>query len=221
MVGQLNLHGQAIGAKGARTRQRMIEATNALLRTEPLLDLSVAKIARAAETSTSTFYLYFQDVTEAVLAAIGQVEQSTPELLGLWEGDWDEKTIDQRAYTFVVRYIQRWHENRALFRVRNLAAEEGDERFLQARGRSVRPLIDLMARRVTACQAEGRLPADLHPASAAAACLAMIERLAATPNIVSVVTLASASRAASYCLSFLMGGMPQGTFHQPSSAPTR
>jgi AcrR family transcriptional regulator len=211
---ELNLHGQAIGPKGARTRQRLIEATNALMRTESLLDLSVAKIAKAGDTSTSTFYLYFKDVSEVVLAVIGQVGVSTPELLGLLAAGWEARATDDRAYAFVSRYIATWQQNRALFRVRNLAADEGDQRFIRARINSARPLIELLERRIGECQARGGLPNDLHPESAAGGCMAMIERLAATPNVntESTVTLPAVSRAAAFFLSILLQGLPPAAY---------
>ena len=62
-----NQSGQAMGAKGLKTRLRLIEATDELLKTKSLRDLTVSDITRLANTSASTFYLYFTDVPEAVL----------------------------------------------------------------------------------------------------------------------------------------------------------
>ncbi len=211
---QINMHGQSIGAKGARTRERLVEATRGLLQAESLLDLSVAKIARTAGTSTSTFYLYFQDAPEAVLAAVTEVSQTTPELLALWAGDWGEGAAEERAHQFIEEYNARWQEHRALFRVRNLAADEADQRFVEARSDAIRPLFQAMTQRIAGFQAEGRLPAGLHPGAAAGACLSMIDRLAVTPNL-SVETgntKAALSRASAYFLSFMMGRLPRDAF---------
>ena len=211
---QINMHGQSIGAKGARTRERLVEATRDLLQAESLLDLSVAKIARSAGTSTSTFYLYFQDAPEAVLAAVTEVAQTTPELLALWDGDWEEGAAEERAHQFIEDYNARWREHRALFRVRNLAADEGDQRFVEARSDSIRPLFQTMTQRIAGFQAEGRLPAGLHPGAAAGACLSMIDRLAVTPNLSAERgnTKAALSRASAYFLSFMMGRLPRDAF---------
>lgn len=213
-LAQVNMHGQFIGAKGARTRERLVEATRGLLQAESLLDLSVAKIARTAGTSASTFYLYFQDAPEAVLAAVTEVDQVTPDLLALWDGDWSEEAAEDRAHQFIEQYNSRWREHHALFRVRNLAADEGDQRFVQARSDSILPLFQKMAIRIAAFQAEGRLPAGLHPAAAAGACLSMIDRLAVTPNlnIEAGNTKAALSRASAYFLSFMMGRLPGDAF---------
>jgi AcrR family transcriptional regulator len=211
---RFNMDGQAIGARGARTRGRLVEATRDLLQTEALVDISVAKIARAAETAPSTFYLYFQDVPEAVLAAVSEVSQTTPELLALWTGGWDERAAEARALQFVTEYFAQWRQHHALFRVRNLAGDEGDQRFIQARADSVSPLFCIMTQRIAGFQAEGRLPAGLRPAAAASACLSMIDRLAVTPNLRAKTgnTKEALSRASAYFLSFMMGCLPQGAF---------
>jgi len=39
---------------------------------------------RRADTSTATFYVYFNDVSAAVLALIGELTQSPPGLLSLF-----------------------------------------------------------------------------------------------------------------------------------------
>jgi len=180
---RLNLNGQEIGSKGSRTRQRMIEVTDDLLRRKPLLEISVAEIAAAARTSTSTFYLYFRDVLDVVLAAVAQVTQSPPELVALVKAPADQPFGLVKAHELVERYTAHWQEHRALFRVRNLASDEGDLRFVHARREAVRPLLEAVAVRIAERQALGALPQDIHPPSAASAILAMIERLAVIPYL--------------------------------------
>ena len=167
-----------MGTKGLQTRRRLIAATEDLLKTTSLRELRVADIARAAETSTSTFYLYFRDVPEAVLAVISELSQSTPTFLAIVGRRWDESEAYDRAQNFVETYIDYWQAHAALFRVRNLAADEGDERFLLARANAVVPLLEALAARIEERQQAGALPSDLHSFSTAGALLAMIERLA-------------------------------------------
>ena len=201
-----------MGAKGARTRQRLIDATSHLLRSRPLLELSVADITKQAETATATFYLYFQDVSEAVLAVIGQVSQSTPDLLNLLAADWDGPGRVHTAMAFANSYFDHWEANASLFRARNVASDEGDERFIEARAVSVHSILNQMADRIAVVQARGRLPSDLHPASAAAGFLAMIERTAAVSNTRTATGNARAGLigAAAFFLSVLMGGLSEG-----------
>ena len=199
-----------MGSKGLQTRRRLIAATADLLKTTTLRDLSVADIARVAKVSTSTFYLYFADVSEAVLAVIGEVSQSTPAFLTMVDEPWDEGDAYERAQTFVESYIEHWQTHAALFRVRNLAADEGDRRFLMARSNSIMPLLRALAARIEERQATGALPGDLHAFSTAGALLAMIERLATlTPAHMTGgngVTLDRVVHAAAFFTAMTLGG---------------
>lgn len=170
-----------MGTKGLQTRRRLMEATEELVKTKPLRELRVADIAKAARTSTSTFYLYFQDVPEAVLALISQYTQSTPEFLTQLSEPWPEDEAYDRAQYFVESYIDFWQTHSPLFRVRNMAADEGDGRFISVRATSVRPLLDALAARIEDRQRAKGLPGDLHALSTAGALLAMIERIAVIP----------------------------------------
>jgi hypothetical protein len=68
----------------------------------------------------------------------------------------------------------------------------------------------MMVERIRFCQSRGRLPPDLHPGSAAGGCLAMIERLAASPRSYSCgnITQEYITWAAAYFLAVLMQGLP-------------
>lgn len=204
-----NQNGQAMGSKGLQTRRRLVEAAEALLRTKPVRDLRVAEIAKAANTSTSTFYLYFQDVAEAVLAVASAVSQSTPEFMAQFAQAWDPDTAFDHAQAFVDSYLDYWRAHAAVFRVRNLAADEGDPRFIAARGHAVRPLLQLMAARIRDRQAAGALPADLHALSAASALMAMLERMGALPDVgigTEEVTMPRITHAAAFITAVLIGG---------------
>jgi AcrR family transcriptional regulator len=168
-----------MGAKGLQTRRRLLQATETMLRTTPVRDLRVAEIAKAANTSTSTFYLYFQDVSEAVLAVANGVSQSTPEFMAQLDSAWEPERAFMRAQTLVESYVDHWTAHAAVFRVRNLAADEGDERFIAVREHAVRPIMRLMEERIRERQALGALPADLHAPSAAGVLMAMLERMGA------------------------------------------
>ena len=172
---RLNQIGQKIGAKGERTRQRLIEITVELLETRGMRDLTVAEIARVAETSPATFYVYFDSVQAVVLGALERAPHSNDELVTLIERPWDRGVAD--ALAFVTLYTDLWNRHGTIFRVRNMAAEEGDERFLAARGGASVPMLKAISARVAAGQASGRIDASLHPASTAGVILAMLERL--------------------------------------------
>ena len=175
---RVNQNGQAMGAKGLQTRKRLVDATSDLLKVTPLRELTVSQIAREAKTSASTFYLYFNDVPEAVLGAIRGVSQSTPELLEMLDQPWPRNELSQRAEQFVHSYVQTWKSNAHLFRVRNLTADEGDGRFETARRLSVGPLLEALGRRINL---SGSVANELDGQARAAALIAMIERLSSIP----------------------------------------
>jgi AcrR family transcriptional regulator len=176
---EFNHYGQKIGSKGERTRQALIDRTVELLESHGLRDVSVADVARAAKTSPATFYVYFRGVPEVVLAALESAEQSSPEIEALFARDWQGWEAAQLARSFVDSYCAMWNRHRTIFRVRNMAAEEGDERFYRARMEAAVPVMALLADKIERAQAAGLVPAELKPRACAGTVLMMLERLAA------------------------------------------
>jgi AcrR family transcriptional regulator len=176
---KVNLNGQAIGRKGGLTRRRLIDATVALLETNRLRDLRVAEIARDAGTSPATFYVYFPDVSDAVLAALEENTQSIPALMSLVNADWSNGDAVTRAGEIVRGYLDYWADHNALFRVRNLAADEGDVRFMNARADATRELMFSIRDALERSREAGWISADLDPDSTSGVIVAMMERVAA------------------------------------------
>jgi len=174
-----NHYGQKIGSKGERTRQMLIDTTVELLESKGLRDVSVVDVARAASTSPATFYVYFRGVPEVVLAALESAPQTNPELESLAARNWLDGEGAAAAREFVEAYTTLWNRNRTIFRVRNLAAEEGDGRFFQARMDKATPMMEALTAAVARAQEAGRLPATLSPRACAGTLLMMLERLAA------------------------------------------
>jgi AcrR family transcriptional regulator len=203
-----NLDGQVMGRKGAQTRLRLIRATEELLRTRGLLDLSIADISRAAGTAPSAFYRYFHDVPGAILAVLEGAPQGTEYLCTLLAGPW-EGNGGERARLFTEGYIALWQENSALFRVRNLAADEGDVRFDIARLTSLGPLLRLLEDGAVQCQRRGAFPAQVGPLPASGAFLGMLERLSVAPNVLQDpgAAVSNVAGAAAYFLQVLMVGV--------------
>jgi AcrR family transcriptional regulator len=173
-----NQHGQSMGSKGLKTRRRLVDATVASLETTGFRELKVIDIARLARSSPATFYVYFADVSDAVLAALSELSQSTPDVMAVLAEDADEESADATAQRLVVAYMAFWKEHRLLLRLRNLCAEEGDQRFVRARAAAVQPLLKAIANRVERVQGAGHSSNIVAPAAAAAAVIALLERLA-------------------------------------------
>jgi AcrR family transcriptional regulator len=175
----LDQSGRELGPRALQTRQRLLEATEQLLGQQSVRDVSVVDIARAAGTSPATFYQYFKDVTEATLRLAEQVADEMPEMLDLVSGSWEGDAGLERARSLVEAFVRHWDTHRAVLLVRNLAADEGDRRFLRVRQKAMTPVLARLAERVRASQKAGHVDPAIVPQAAAAALGAILERLAA------------------------------------------
>jgi AcrR family transcriptional regulator len=129
--------GRVPGERGRQTRQRLLNATVELLTTTSWRSVKVTDIARQARTSPATFYQYFGNVEQAIrVLAEGMVDQAA-QLAELVGGDWSEGASWETALTVTEGFLSYWEDNRAVFRVVDLATEEGDA---QLRGIRVRAL---------------------------------------------------------------------------------
>ena len=173
------LDGRALGRRGAQTRRRLLDATAALLETHGIRDLRVVDIAREVGSSPATFYQYFRDVEEAVLALAEEVGDEIAPLVDRLETPWDAEGGLDDARALVDGFVDYWDRHRAVLRTRNLAAQEGDERFRDVRHRTLRPFMVSLTNKIAAARADGRVVSEMSPAAASAALVALIERMAA------------------------------------------
>jgi len=171
--------GRPLGPRAAQTRARLLDATEELLTERGLRELRVIDIARHIGSSAATFYQYFGDLEDAVVQLTERAADEMPEIVAEISGSWEGDAALPRARRIVDAFIRHWDRHRAALRVRNLASEEGDTRFMTARRRAVGPVIEALAEQVRRAQATEAVHENLHPYAAAAACGAILERLAA------------------------------------------
>jgi AcrR family transcriptional regulator len=171
--------GRAVGKRGAQTRRRLLDATARLLEDRGVRDLRVVDIAREVGTSPATFYQYFRDVEDAVLALASDVGDEVFPLVALLDDDWDGPDGLRPARDLVDGFLEYWDRHRAVLRTRNLAAQEGDARFREVRNRTLNAFNKGFASKIEVSQAEGRVAPELSAAAAGAALVALIERMAA------------------------------------------
>jgi AcrR family transcriptional regulator len=149
-----------------------MRATANLLEKRSIMEVTVADIAAAAGTSASAFYVYFDDVTEVVLAVARNIEQITPDIKALLSEAWTPDNSMDKALLLVKAYVAFWQEHHAILRIRNLAADEGDKRFEEVRHDAVDQIHGLLQARIA--EADN----GLDPSSGASAVLVLIERVA-------------------------------------------
>ena len=162
-----------------KTRQRLLEATAALLTERSVLDIPVVEISRRVGTSPATFYHYFEDVEAAALELAEQAAAEMPALVRLIDASWRGQAALATARAVVEAFVAHWDANHAVLMVRNFGAERGDRRFQAVRRRALRPVLERFAEHIAASQAAGRVSDSVHPYAAAAALASILERLAA------------------------------------------
>jgi AcrR family transcriptional regulator len=175
----LALDGRALGRRGAQTRRRLLDATAQLLETHGIRDLRVVDIARSVGSSPATFYQYFRDVEAAVLALAVEVGDEIAPLLQRLEPPWDSEHGLDDARALVDGFVDYWDRHRAVLRTRNLAAQEGDERFRDVRHRTLSEFMTGLTAKIAAARSAGRVVDEMSPLAASAALVALIERMAA------------------------------------------
>jgi AcrR family transcriptional regulator len=169
--------GRVIGRRAILTRRRILNATAALLREQGALDLKVIDVAREVGTSPATFYQYFADVEDAILAlATDLVTEVAPISAQLTE-DWSGSDGLDLARRFVSDYTTFWDDHAAVLRIMLLRADERDERFRQIRREYNAPFMSAMAAKVKSAQGSGRLAPELDAEATAGAMLAALDRL--------------------------------------------
>ncbi|HUI03769.1 MAG TPA: TetR family transcriptional regulator [Acidimicrobiales bacterium] len=170
--------GRVPGRRGLATRTRLLECTAELLSTTAWRSIKVIDIARQAGTSPATFYQYFENVEQAILVMAEELMQGAGTLAELVDGDWSEDASWETARRVVGGFMAYWETNRAVFRVVELATEEGDLRFQGLRVRALNAVTVTLAR-VIASGGPGRSPAGSDAMAVAATLISMLAHVAA------------------------------------------
>lgn len=176
---ETNKHGQSIGRKGAESRRRLLDATRALIAAEPAHKLTASAIARTAGLASQTFYLYFKDIDEALLALSQEAGSDMADVHDSLSGDWKSATPVAHAKRFIDAFTAYWDRHRAILTVRNYLSDSGHPNFLKVRQDTAMPLIRAIADRILAAH-----PDDVDSKSALARSVIIysaIERMAARP----------------------------------------
>ncbi len=138
--------GRVPGRRGLATRTRLLECTAELLASTAWRSIKVIDIARQAGTSPATFYQYFENVEQAILVMAEELMQGAGTLADLVDGDWSDDASWATARRVVEGFMAYWDANRAVFRVVELATEEGDLRFQGLRVRALNAVTVTLAR---------------------------------------------------------------------------
>lgn len=174
--------GRSSRLKSERTHDRLCRATARLLDSTSLRDLKVADIAALAGVSPATFYLYFADVNEAVLAVLDGLLRETPDLPGVIRR-MDATNLRVQVRALVKAYLGFWNDHYAVLRTRNLRADEADHRFRESRAQMLRPTLFALSEKMTELRGAELRRARVPPLAMATVVMATLERLASVIHL--------------------------------------
>lgn len=165
--------GQPLGERGARTRQRILEAIGAAIQARGLRGLRLADIAEEVGFKPPAFYQYFADLDEAILALCEEAGDLLPHL----EIDADAWGEDHPHGTrpFVAEFFAYWDEHRPLLTARHVSIMSGDQRFQAAANEAFRPVAEALQGKIAEAQRDGRIDPSLQPVALGAVLNLMID----------------------------------------------
>lgn len=163
-----NLLGQRLGRKGHDTRERILAAMEKLLAPESeAAAISLSAVAREASLGMTTLYLYFNDLSEILLAVLDRTTVSAEEAyLAQLRKRWADEELGARCKEFLTAYCYFWVRHERLLHMRNAYVVAGDERLREHRIATAEPVINLLVR-----QLDGDPDDTLTPAYAMATAL--------------------------------------------------
>lgn len=180
----LNKQGQILGRKGLETRHRLMMATRRLLSTHSLVDITAVAIAKAAGTSSASFYMYFDDVQDALYALSLLAAEDMETVIRLLDKPWPEDDLPAVTLELNEAFNAVWSKHREVLRYRNLESDRGNARFDELRMNTYLPFIEKFAQKILNHQAGGvgRRRGDAY--AEATILHAAMERMAAVDPVV-------------------------------------
>lgn len=162
-----NLNGQKLGRKGRDTRERILAATAELLADPEEEPISLSAVARKASLGMTSIYNYFGDLTELLVAVLEPVMATREEAyMAMLRERWPDAELGERCAEFLRGYYDFWKSHSRLLHLRNLMADNRDDRMLRHRVNASMPVISLLVE-----QMDGDVSAFESPATAMATVL--------------------------------------------------
>ena len=149
-VPRYNLMRQKLGAKGAATRQRILDTVVRLVNVQSGEVPSISLICRSAQISKAAFYQYFEDFNAVVVELLRPSVRDIEALAATLAEDWPQNEIYDRSYAFVAAVFDYWDKHRVPLRLRNILADAGDQQMIEIKLRSIDPIVRVLARKL--CQ---------------------------------------------------------------------
>jgi len=135
------------GARALQTRQRLLAVTTDLLDEVPYRDLTSAIVTQRLGLSSPAFYRYFADINDA-LAACAHTMRDTVQKIAtvVTTRAWRKQVAVDSALEVIDALAVFWQRHRALYRVTDLLADEGDARFTDIKQHTFEPLTEAFSK---------------------------------------------------------------------------
>lgn len=151
-----NLYGQRLGRKGRDTRDRIVTAAETLLARPEAVPITLSAVAREASLGMTTLYLYFNDLTELLLAVLEPVMATAEEAyLQAIRRRWPTETLHEDAYAFLLAYHAFWTRHSRTLHLRNTMADHHDRRMMLHRVDTATALITLVIQQMDSDPEDG------------------------------------------------------------------
>jgi AcrR family transcriptional regulator len=135
------------GTRALQTRARLLDATVGLLDELPFRDLTSAVVTQRLGLSAPAFYRYFADINDALAECASTMRDRVRDIASIVDTRrWRGQQAVESAGVVIDALAQFWQRHRALYRVVDLLADEGDSRFVDIKQHTFEPLTDAFAR---------------------------------------------------------------------------
>lgn len=149
------------GSRGAHTRARLMQAARAMLKSSSPIELTAIAVARGAGSAPPSFYVYFTDTRDLLLALADEAAADIAALARHCEAPWPPADPLAWANRFVDDFVATWSSHSEVLAIRNLEADRGDAAFDEARVQAALPLLTALTDRMVEAQPEGMRRVDL------------------------------------------------------------
>lgn len=165
------------GTRGAKTRTRLMDAARQMLKTASPLELTAIGVSRAAGTAPPSFYVYFAD-TRDLLLALAEEASGTMTKMGRHFEPGALPSADPLAWAtaLVEDFVEKWAHHCEVLAFRNLEADRGNASFDELRVASSLPVLNGLTDAMLATRPPGTRRVDVF--AEAVIHYAVLERIA-------------------------------------------
>jgi len=149
------------GSRGALTRARLMQAARDMLKSSSPIELTAIAVARGAGTAPPSFYVYFTDTRDLLLALAQEAADELAALVRHFAGPWPPADPLAWANRFVDDFVVTWSGHNEVLAIRNLEADRGDLAFDESRVNASLPVLTALTDRMVEVQPSGVPRVDL------------------------------------------------------------